>query len=561
MAYVINREACMCCHNCAMECPAGAIGYVGTSYQIDPELCLDCGLCAQVCNVGAASSGEAPETVPAAVQTLDCDLVVLGAGGAGLVAAVRAAELSGKKVVVLEKADKIGGSAWYAHGFMIMGSKMEQERGLRDERDDMIRRAMKMTQWKLDPQLVGNAVYATGEFFDWLCEKDPEAVKACFDFMPRPFGGEGVGFPHRKYFNLKCTDPAIGPGWMGSFVVKVMAEQCRKLGVEIRTGWRATELITDLSGAVTGVLAEGKQGKLRVACRACLLATGGWARNDDMLREHWPSFFAPGEPVHRFAVPTVTGDVVQLGESAGAKVDYDNFCVNVFGPVHHPFSYCLFRVAMQPEVINVNLDGRRWVDESDFTNGSHILSRQPGSISYAILDEGAMTALCERLIQNPPDGTDGWIFENYRAEIEEELALDTPLKRGDTLESLAEQCGMPAENLKATVARYNGLCAQGRDADFFKRPETMRPLVQPPYYAIYTKRATDGAFGGVLVDPHMRAYGKDGGVVPGLFAAGDNSSGWCLKQGDSKTSIVSDLTWAMASGYLAGKTIADTLMA
>ena len=118
--YII-KQGCLCCHNCALECPAGAIDYKGTHYEIDQEKCIGCGLCQRLCNVGAVVNTEDRDTVtPHARQELSCDLVVIGCGGSGSIAAVRAAEDSGKQVIVLEKAEKYGGSAWYA-GFEVMG--------------------------------------------------------------------------------------------------------------------------------------------------------------------------------------------------------------------------------------------------------------------------------------------------------------------------------------------------------------------------------------------------------------------------------------------------------
>lgn len=107
----------------------------------------------------------AEPTVPA------CDLVVIGGGGSGLVAAVKAAEVSGKKVIVLEKAKKAGGSTVFAHGFGVQNSKWQQEAGMPDTRDELFRRTMNNLKWKVNHRLVLNYIYSSGPFFDWLVEK------------------------------------------------------------------------------------------------------------------------------------------------------------------------------------------------------------------------------------------------------------------------------------------------------------------------------------------------------------------------------------------------------
>ena len=122
MAYRI-KSFCLGCHYCALECPTHAIDYKGTQYQIDPDKCVQCGKCVEVCNVSAIDTG-LPETVtPHAPQELEADCVVIGAGAGGTVAAVKLAELTGKKIIVLEKAKRYGGSGWFA-GFMISNGEL-----------------------------------------------------------------------------------------------------------------------------------------------------------------------------------------------------------------------------------------------------------------------------------------------------------------------------------------------------------------------------------------------------------------------------------------------------
>jgi fumarate reductase flavoprotein subunit len=129
------------------------------------------------------------------------------------------------------------------------------------------------------------------------------------------------------------------------------------------------------------------------------------------------------------------------------------------------------------------------------------------------------------------------------------------------LEELAQLCGIDGENLKKTVEHYNALCQAGEDVDFGKRPETMRPVVKAPFYAIYGKMATDGAFGGMLVNGRMEVYRADhSGVIGGLYACGDNASGWCLRskeEGDHRLMASNECNWAISSGFVAGGQAAE----
>ena len=547
------QKTCLCCHNCALECPVGAIDYVGTCYAIDQEKCIGCGLCYSVCNVGAVVDTEAVPAPAHAPAALEADLVVIGCGGSGSVAAVRAAELTGKKVIVLEKAAKPGGSAWFA-GFQLEngaprggpggpGGGPGGPSGGPPKRDESFLK-------DLDPELVAAAKAAPAQLYDWMITL-PGVKEAC---TAAEFNGRTVySIPQGNvFYNLKNYDEAIGPGHGGSFLIRMMVQQFDRLGIRLLTETRATEIKTDADGAVCGVVAQDPGGTVEIACRAVICASGGFAHNDELLEKYWPWFFsgkAEDEPVHRFAAPTNTGDVVQLGQSAGAYVDFDNFFVNLFGPVHHPFSFVLFQYCLQPDSIKVNLDGKRFFNDSVFSEGAAHIGDQPGRIAWSILDSDTMEALGQRLARQ-----NGGAFVDFHKELDMEIGLDVPCKRADTLEDLAEQCGIAVEPFLQTIERYNGFCETGVDEDFGRTG--MRPIRQAPFYAIYGKMATDGAFGGVLINGKTEVYRADReGVIPGLYATGDNASGWAKnpgKPGDNRMMVTGEMSWASGSGFIAG---------
>jgi succinate dehydrogenase/fumarate reductase flavoprotein subunit len=306
-------------------------------------------------------------------------------------------------------------------------------------------------------------------------------------------------------------------------------------------------------------MAKDPGGLVHIRCKAVVCCTGGFVHNPDMMRRYAPQFFgAEGEePTHCFAAPTNTGDVVRLGESAGAYLDRENFFANVFGPVHHPFHFTLFHFANQGEVMTVNLHGERFMDESRMGAGAAAMAHQPGRVAWSILDADTKAYLC-KVAETGRDAKD---LVGYQEDFEVEEQLDTPLKKADTLEELAQLCGIDGENLKKTVEHYNALCQAGEDVDFGKRPETMRPVVKAPFYAIYGKMATDGAFGGMLVNGRMEVYRADhSGVIGGLYACGDNASGWCLRskeEGDHRLMASNECNWAISSGFVAGGQAAE----
>ena len=139
----------------------------------------------------------------------------------------------------------------------------------------------------------------------------------------------------------------------------------------------------------------------------------------------------------------------------------------------------------------------------------------------------------------------------------------SPSKGRNRMPKVAAEMGIHAENLKATVAHYNEMCENGIDTEYFKDPDEMLPFTKTPYYAVSGGLGTDGAFGGVLVNPKCEVYRADKtGVIPGFYAAGDNASGVQAnagKPGDYRMKAFTDYQWAVDGGYLSAQSCAEYL--
>jgi fumarate reductase flavoprotein subunit len=567
MTYQIQQELCSGCHQCKVNCPANAIYFKGVKYWIDPDLCTDCGECVSHCHNGIITRvGEpAPQVKPHDTIHLNCDVVVLGAGGSGLITAVRTAMLTGKKVIVLEKAKEPGGNTWYAGGFRTHYSKLEKEAGIPDTRDAKILDFMIKVLWQEDHHLVRNVFYATEKLADWLiedcgCQEDFEVGE-----MPAFMGGgKGLRMINKTGKKFKRLDTSIGPGGMGSYIVLKMLEMANKLGIQILTEHTAEKLIQDKSGAVTDVLARDPGGPVEVTARACVLATGCFSHNKELLKIANPELAIEGEPVHLFSVPSCTGDGIAMAKEAGADIDYYNMRALALGPAHHPFGFASVCISREPEVVFSNLNGKRWANEMESTMClRHLFHQQPGLVHYAIADSNIARIAIERLISTRRDGEAGVaIFKNYLNEIVEECRLETPTKKADTLEELSRLMGVPEDTFVAEIKRYNEFCRQGRDDDFFKAREYLIPVEKPPYYAFYGKRFQENAMGGAKIDSNTRVLDKQGKPIVGLYAIGDNTRGIQL-HGDAGADyverIISAFTWCVASGIIASDALTEFL--
>lgn len=491
-----------------------------------------------------------------------CDLVVLGGGGSGLAAAVRAAQKSGKKVILVEKTSRLGGGASFATFMRTFDSRWQRERGIECQTEDYIRYVQDDMYWRVEPELAWNAVKGTGEFFDWLLELDPSLED---QFTPG------------KYLFPNPYDPvgpqAFGdvPRTLGRIVTDTLTAACRTYGVEVLLNHRAYDVELE-NGRLSAVIVSTETGNLRISCKACVLATGSWIRNEKITEKVCPNFDLRVIDNTPHTNPAYTGDGIPIAEHAGAFVDWESFCFRFMGPMTLMRSPIVRTMMQIPFTINVNLNGKRYCSEpmnhmKEFRDGV-VQMQQPYGLCFHIFDTNAIEAASKlprveidenmRKVMGDPNVPED--VEGAKRLVEEAFA-DTSRKnlyRADTLEELAMKMGVDYEAFLETIARYNENCALGVDRDFLKPSSGLLPISKPPYYGVRVAAATDGAFGGVLVDGKMRAYNADKtGTVEGLYVTGDFASGRFVNIGGFKEQLLNDLAWAFSSGYLAGTNSAD----
>jgi fumarate reductase flavoprotein subunit len=547
------KSSCSGCHTCEYACPMQAIYYDGPQYQIDPDKCVECGLCESLCptcSIYDADDHSTPATHDKIIR--ECDLVVCG-GGTGLITAIKAAQL-GKKVILLEKASRCGGNTDIAHGFFPIYSKLHKEMGIEDVREEAVDVMDERSGGILGKDIMRTAIYGCSEFFDWLLDfpetKKVYSVEKLGEKREQgPVYGPSVTHFIRRIDNTLSPDPSIGPGWAGSYIKKTMLDAIpeQKLDVEILLNHEAKHLLTDENGNITGLIALDPGGETQINCKAVVLATGGFGSSDKKLQKY-AGFFDVDRPVTRFSVPSDTGDAIDMLEELGVEPDENRLFVSFFGPAHHPYSYSLYRLIEHPSNLSVDLNGKRWQDESGgLFMGRINIAGHPKECSWNIFTQKTIDTIFEQFMNDPTLADEADSYSTYQEDLDRECGYKVPAcVKADSIEELASKLNMDPAVLNDTIESYNFACMKKEDREFQKAAEFLIPLSEGPYYAVYAQRFSEGAFGGLMVNANCQVLRNDGSVIGGLYGVGDATSAMHRK---GELAVISELTWAVASAY------------
>ena len=479
-------------------------------------------------SAAAASSPHAWEVVPDPItdisEVVDVDVVVVGAGIAGVVAAHSAAEAGGN-VVLLEKTNSISARG---HDVGAVGAKIQKEAGIEINKAEVRKYYSQITCNKTDMNLLNIWLDHSGEVMDYyidamdargiphliapvsdeiLAETNPCLKEYCtgIDFIDQPgkqATDDGENINHR--------------------FVRIISEMAVDCGADIRYETKAEQLIREGSGPVTGVIASTADGKYIQfnAAKGVILATGGIDGNDDMMKTWAPLAYKSPDKIYP-DVPGNTGDGILMGMWVGADRQKGNaagmclpsFSAKVGGP--------LFAGDTSLGWLNVNLNGQRYANEiCSLPMGCYSVMNQPECVGYSIFDGDYE----EKLLAQNPSGLGLGGVPQLTDELPEKMK--TAKENGyffeaDSIEALAEAIGAPAETLRKTVDHYNELCAKGVDDDYGKPAKYLTTIEKPPFYASRVKCALLVCPFGLNVDSHARVCDAEDTPIENLYAIGN----------------------------------------
>jgi fumarate reductase flavoprotein subunit len=472
-------------------------------------------------------------------ETIETDIVIVGGGGAGLSAAVAAAQ-RGVGVTVLERRRSVGGNSWKTLGIFAAESPVQRRLRIDTRRDVCFKIAMEYSHNRINPRIFRAFVDKSGDTVRWLEE---QGLK--FFDVPYFFPGQVVRTWH-------C------PKGGGAAFINVLGKSCQALGVRIVTQARAKKILLDERGNLAGILATRKREQLRVSAKSVVIATGGYAGNKKLLEKYYPS---STKNIFRIGLPHM-GDGLLMATEIGADTEGLG-TLQVVGPGLRdslPLSY----LAKEPNTIWINKKGERFIDESSGLKqfeGVNALLRQPDRLCFTLFDSEIKQFLME-------NGLASGRGQTYREQRVKPTAwaddLQVEVKKGtakiaDSLDEMAKWMGVDAKVLKATVADYNKACEHGYDPIYGKDRVFLKPLRTPPYYAIRCYPGLLTTIGGIKISEHMEVIDQHDNPIPGLYAGGNDTGGWVVETYDINLAGVT-FGYAINSGRIAGENAAKFVL-
>ena len=469
----------------------------------------------------------------------EAQVVVIAGGPSGLAAAVQAAE-DGADVILIEKNAAVGGAANMGMGPLAIGSHYQQRQMIDITVEKALKMFMEYTHYNVDGRLVKRYFEQSAETIEWLEDMGVE-FEGAYKYFTKS----------EATWHIVKTDQGIGPR-AASFMNKALYARAQELGVKVLLETPGKKILKDEDGKVCGVLALDKDGKeITIACKAAIICCGGGGANPDFIKEE--TGFTFGVDMFNFAGPGNVGDGIKMAWEAGsAKVPVRiEQAANFEGIDELPQS--VPNVLMQPNLL-VNKFGKRVMDEEQMQNTTYLSNacvHQKGRVLYSIVD----TSIVKDYIRNGVDEISMVRFDPNVSDFFEgvEIAEKTGNKglfKADSLEELAEKCGIDVDNLIETVDDYNDYC-DGYDEEFFKRKKYLRPLTKAPYYAAAVRPGGYGTVGGIRINENCEVCDEDYDPIPGLYAAGADA---CNLYDDSYMFLLpgNSMGWAVNSGRIAG---------
>ncbi|KAF1297726.1 hypothetical protein BAU15_13195 [Enterococcus sp. JM4C] len=487
-------------------------------------------------------------------ETLEADVVVVGTGGAGTAAALTAAQ-AGKKVVVIEKNDFVGGNTKLSSGFFAVETALQKEAGVKTSVDEAVNQLLEFNDYLSNGPLTRAIVESSAETVAWLQE---EGMDMYLQKETTQLSHGDDAYKSRSYH--KYTDSEKG--------FTTLYAKLEELGAKVLMNTSLTELQTE-GDKVTGIVAEKEDGgTLTVNAKANIICTGGFGADTEKVNElmgtaQMSSLGVPntGEGLSSMVDAGATDidgtPLLHAAQLAEGEVKQDSQGENLAGYS----SSSLTQLLMSP-LLWVNPQGSRFVNEDVVYDTAYWANAAyaAGGKYYIVVDEATLkdyTKGTDMILSysGPGPNTDKADFvELANGSVEAGTAF-----KGDSLEDLAKETGFNEATLKETVDRYNQLVKGKEDTDYRKDSKSMKYAVsEGPYYAFDCRAVYLGTVGGVKVNEKLEVLNADEQTIEGLYTGGANAGGYYQGKGyPPYEGLASGFSWT--SGRIAGQSAVEFL--
>lgn len=423
-------------------------------------------------------------------ETVNEDVVVIGAGGAGLVAAIEAKLNGAKNVAVLEKMAFAGGNTLISGGeYAAPNNWIQEKKGIQDSKDIFYNDILKGGDNEGDPKLVRVLADNALDGAKWL----RDYIDVTFEDRQLFFGGHSV---ERSLVPKDAT---------GVEMIKKLLAKADELGIKVYYETPATELIVD-KDRVVGVKAESATTDYTFnAKNGVIIASGGFGSNVQMRMKYNKDI---DDSILSTNTVGITGDGIVMAEKVGAKLEDMQFIQTY--PTCDPISGALLYfgdVRLAGGSILVNQEGKRFVEELQRRDViSMAIKSQPGSVAYQFCDQAQVD--------------NSGVAEHHKGEVEY-LFNNKLLVKANTIKEAADFFGIDAKELEKTVDKYNEYAKNGKDLEFNKRGKLTPFDKNGPFYIMKAVPAVHHTMGGLKIDENTRVINQNGEPIKGLYAAGE----------------------------------------
>lgn len=421
-------------------------------------------------------------------ETLDVDIVIIGAGGAGMAAGITAAQ-EGKSVIIVEKAPMVGGNTSRATGGMnAAGSHYQEEAGIEDSVELFVEDTIKGGHGLNNPDLVQVMAENSADAIVWL-----DSIGAELSNVGKA-GGASVNRAHRPVDeNGKILS-------VGTYLVTKLEEACIDNGVEILLETQATEIVME-DGVAVGIIANSPTVNYTINAGAVIVASGGFGGNLEMVAELKPEL----EGYVSTNAPTLTGDGIKMAEAVGAAtVDMEQIQIH---PTVVQANGALITESLRGDgAILLNAEGKRFIDETQTRD----------VVSANVI---AQTDSYAWLIVNQAMFDDSTVVQKY---VDQEYLI-----AAEDVAALAELIGADEAVIQESLDAWNTAIETQNDAECGREGlDTIAYNVsEGPYYAVKIAPGIHHTMGGIMINTNAEVIDTEGNVIPGLYAAGEVTGG------------------------------------